>query len=98
MSIAGSNRRIRMIPQFEGMTCFEILHTNLWSAESRSDNSRRALTTSFVYRELRRLHGLVATLKRKRFTGDNNNVDTNDIDNDDSEESNEEEEIQGMEV
>ena len=66
-----NQRKIRHLPQFENLTCFEIAHhpasAGLWKFAS---NGYRRCPSHPLVRKLKSLHGLTPTLRRERRRGD----------------------------
>ena len=65
-----SNRKIHTLPEFSGMTCFEIAHSRnaqgMWSLRptKKTTKTMQPIYTHPIYQELRVLHGLDPVLRR----------------------------------
>jgi hypothetical protein len=82
-----SNRRIHQLPQFDGLTCFELAHSaaakGMWSTSNNGDAKNSLSLNHAVVKELRVMYGLEETVKRKRrrseggkTTGDSSDTET----------------------
>jgi hypothetical protein len=65
-----SNRKIHQLPQFDGLTCFEIAHSEpakgMWSTNNDGKIKNSVAHNHEVMQELRSMYGMEGKVKRKR--------------------------------
>ena len=65
-----SNRLVHDLPEFKGLTCFEILHseqgTKIWKPTQGGKVRYSVVMSHPLVRDLRRQHGLSPNIRRQR--------------------------------
>ena len=80
--IPKGNRLIHTLPQFKGMTCFQIIHSKLgrqiWNVGTSGKYKSSVRHNHPIVKQLRRLHGKSETIRRKRKADDDGNESDTD--------------------